>query len=99
MLDQCLASCRYFSFYLKLENAHLELSNCGLSLMPFIGITTVTVISYFVNSGTKFWLLMNQVDVNMRTKEETLGFETSLKMYFHFYMKIILDMTGSEDIY
>lgn len=57
------------------------------------------VIDYFVISDTKFWLLRNQVDVNMRPKEETLGFASSLKMYFHFYMKIVLDMTGSEDIY
>lgn len=42
---------------------------------------------------------MNQVDVNMRPKEDTLGFECSLKMYFHFNMKIALDMTGSEDVY
>lgn len=46
-----------------------------------------TVIVSFVSSGNKFWLLMNQVGVNMRPKEETLGSESS----FHFCMKMVSD--------
>jgi len=42
---------------------------------------------------------MNHIVVSMRPTEEALGSESSLKRYFHFYMKIVLDMTGSEDIY
>lgn len=60
----------------------------------------------FVNSDPKFWILVKNVDVNIRSKEKTLGirifqlgFGSSLKMYFHFYMKRVLDMIGSEDIY
>lgn len=36
------------------------------------------------------------MDTDVRPKEKTFGFGSSLKMYFHFYTKRVLDMTGSE---
>lgn len=57
------------------------------------------VIGYFVNSDPKFWILVKHVDAKISLKEKTLGFGSSLKMYFHFYMKRVLDMTGNEVIY